>query len=180
MKYLLISAALFIFAFKLQSQELQVTLETAKTEYSQKKLWQDDSIVVTYKIKNTGNDTILLKLAGSYSIVYISDEDYHSSHCWKIYPHQTEPNTDGFAESFKLINPGEEYINTEALDIGWVCRNAWPMGKKKFVITYNRVITAADNFYLYGNRNSRKTNRVFINAWEGTLKSNSIEITIKD
>lgn len=180
MKYLLISASLFIFIFNLCSQELMITLEASKTEYSQEKLWQNDPIVVTYKIKNTGNDTVLLKLAGSYSIMDKSGEDYHSSHCWKIYPHKTEPNTTGFAESFKLINPGEEYTNTEALDIGWVCRNAWPMEDWKFEITYNRVITAADNFYLYGNRNSRKTNRVFINAWEGTLKSNSIEISIKD
>lgn len=167
------SVLLFIPLFNVYSQKLEVTLETEKN------MWQFDSIVVTYKIKNTGNDTAYLKLDESYTILYKSEENFHSNHCWKISPHQTWFFTNKQPiKEFVTINPGEEYIKTEALDIGWVCRNALPMEELKFEISYHRIIRDADNFYLFGNPNSRRLNIWYIDAWVGMLKSNTIEITI--
>jgi hypothetical protein len=176
MKKFLISAALILLIFNSISQELQVTLETEKI------VWQTDSIKVTYRIKNTGNDEVLLKPNSGYILLDMTEESHHWSHCWDIYPNMmyTESLPKPSLDDFITIGPGEEYVKTEALRIGWKCRNASPMGDVKFKISYHSVITDDDNYYIRGYDRSRTKNKTYIDAWTGTLRSNSVEIILSD
>lgn len=155
-------------------QDLIVTLETEKV------LWQTDSVEVTYKIKNTGNDKVLIKPVSRYILLDKNEESYHWSHCWELYKdmmyaeHIPNPSFDDFI----TIGPGKEYIKTEILRIGWKCRNAPPMGDVKFEISYYSVITDADNYYIRDYDRSRTKNKTYIDAWTGNLSSNSVEIIL--
>jgi hypothetical protein len=174
MKNFLIPTALILLIFNSFSQNLEVTLETGKT------VWRTDSIEVTYKIKNTGNDEVLLKPDSKYILLDKTEESHHWSHCWDIYPNMdyTERIPNPSLDDFITIGPGKEYVKTETIRIGWKCRNASPMGDIKFEISYHSVITDANNYYIRDYDRSRTKNKTYIDAWTGTLRSNSVEIIL--
>ncbi len=164
------------------SQDLTVSIELNKTEFHQYNRNGNDSVVLTYKIKNTGDKTVLLRLADGVEANYTDEDGSYHDHCFRTYTGgdyraMYKPDYQRTPEAFVTIEPGGEIIQTSALNIGWVCRGGAPRGDWKFNITYNRTITEEDNYCMFKSRYSESYNKESVEgAWTGTLKSNSIEI----
>ncbi len=163
-----------------QSQNVEVTIASSKNEYSGYTRSTEDSIIISYKIKNTGNEPVVFRLTGSYKLNYISEPGFEWGHCFFMRSAEQETVFDEQnleerrQDAFITINPGDEFEKRESYRISWLCRGAPPRSDWTFDITYSRNITVEDNYYFI------KDSKKFVKAWTGDISSNTIRIKIKN
>ena len=79
---------------------------------------------------------------------------------------------------FVKILPKDSLTKEGEFEIFWPCRGAPPRGNWEFNIKYSKVLTNADNYFLFKGRYTDLTSKEFIKAWEGKFESNTINIRI--
>jgi hypothetical protein len=174
---------LVILSAGVYSQDLEVFIETDKAEYKRYSYYSgSDSIKITYKIKNTGTNTVVFRLADSFDLNYTGEETGYYGHCFTVNA-ATSYRQIGYGrtkESFVEINPGGEISYTGYYYIGWLCRSAPPRGNLTFEISYERTVLPEDNYYMFKSYYSGEYEKIFTEAWTGTVKSNKVTISIVD
>jgi len=148
----------------ISSQDITITIDTLKMEH------KDHSVTIPYKFKNTtGND-----------ITFLDKKEFISlSRCYYLttskYDFYNEKDSSRYIEDFITLKAGEETERSVKFYINWPCRNR-PSGN--LLASYNSSITNDDNYYYYNSEDS-KYEKVYINAWTGTIISKSFYILLK-
>lgn len=166
------------------AQGIEVSISSDSAEYNQRfSTGRDRYITITTAFKNNTDQNVFLKTDPQFGLEYLH-EGFGWPHCFRIYEYDKQDDSTFTDykfhryESFVKIAPGEEFISKGYYSIDWLCRNAPPRGSWEFYITYHNVLTAADNYYLENSRYTDFTNKEYVEAWTGELKSNTIKVTI--
>jgi len=180
--------ALFLILFLTASvsfaQDIEVTIVSDSAEYNKRfSSGSERYMKITTTFKNNTTQSVYLKTDRQFDLNYFG-EGTNWGHCFRVYEYD-KVNDSTFAYykfhsygSFVKIAPGEEFISNGYYSIGWLCRNAPPLGKWEFNVTYHYVLTAADNYSIEKSRYTDFTSKEFVDAWTGELRSNTIKITI--
>jgi hypothetical protein len=185
MKPIITFSIIFFSMVNLSQSQIVMNIQTDKTEYKSYGRGSEDTIKVTYSIKNTGSESVILRWDDEFfSVSYIKEDGYSYSHCFTVYPGDYSKmyieDYNRTKESFITIRPGEEITRTEPFAISWLCRGAPPRGDWEFNLTYNREITKDDNYYLLKRYYADVYDKEFVeDAWVGTIKSNSVRVVLK-
>jgi hypothetical protein len=168
----------------IHSQELTVSIELNKTEFHKYNEDGNDSMFVIVKIKNVSEKAVLLRLANGLDVDYAGESGTGTGYCFRVYStekfeNQVKPDYQRIPESFINILPGEEITQAGSFSVGWTCRGMPTRGDWNLELSYNRTITPEDNYCMFKSRYSDKYLKEPVEAWTGTLSSNSIEITFK-
>lgn len=184
-KYILIFTIILVNNLSSQNRsgsDLEAFIEIEKTEYEKYSSKNgNDSLIITLKIKNTGNDTVLFRMADEFDLGYSSN---FSSHCFRINPHMEgltayQQDYERNYNSFVKIAPGEEVIAKKSYYLTWLCRSMPPRKEWNFKLSYYREITDDDNYLMIKSMYSDSYTKEYIKAWTGTITSNKIEISFE-
>lgn len=166
------------------AQGIEVYIASDSAEYNQRFYFGWDRYMkITTTFKNNTGQSVNLKTDPQFDLDYLLD-GFGWGHCFRIYEYD-KLNDSTFTyrkfnrfDSFVRIEAGEEYSVTGFYSIGWLCRNAPPLGSWEFDITYHTVLIPADNYYLVNSRYTDFTSKEFVDAWTGELRSNTIRVVI--
>jgi len=142
-----------------------------------------DSIKITITLKNNTTNDIKIRMQHGYFVLFVSEEKYSYNHCFELYPAGnvlTRYSDERSEDSFVTIPAGGEYTDSKFFYMGWLCRHGSPRGEWNFIISYNRAITAEDNYYNLKSYYSDKPEKVFVeDAWIGEIESNKVKIKLR-
>lgn len=166
------------------AQGVEVTISSDSAEYNQRfSFGRERFIKITTEFRNNTGQSIYLKTDPIFELNYFGEES-NWGHCFRMYEYdRTDDSTFSYYqfnrfESFVKIEAGEEYSKTGYYSIGWLCRNAPPRGTWEFDIIYHSVLSREENYYLVNSRYTDFTNKEFVDAWTGELRSNTIKVKI--
>ncbi len=176
--------AILLTATGIFAQGIEVYISSDSSEYNQRfSFGSDRYIKITTTFKNNIGQSVYLKTDQQFDLDYLQN-GFGWAHCFRVYEYEKlDDSTFAYYrynrfESFVRIEPAEEFARTGYYSIGWLCRNAPPLGKWEFNVTYHYVLTAADNYSIEKSRYTDFTSKEFVDAWTGELRSNTIKITI--
>lgn len=180
----LIMLTLFCTSWICSAQPLEMTIQSNREVYDRYSQFNNDTIYITYKIKNTGEESMLLRIAREFfELEYLTEERYSWEHCFRIYPDNNyryfNKDYGHRSEDFVWIYAGEEITRTEPFSIGWTCRGSAPEAPWDFKLYFKGGFKTEDNYVLYKSDYSENYLKEFIDGWTGTLKSNEVKITLK-
>ena len=160
---------LTVFNIRASSQQLQIKLETDKSEYN-----REDSVLITCRIKNTSADIITFLNKGYF------DAD---KRCFVVYRYDKylyiNSNNEQHLDNFRILHPGEEVIIKDTVNISWLCRSAPPRGDWNITFYYLLNVNDSDNYYIINDSEDKKRKVILFDAWAGSVSSNKINIIIK-
>lgn len=176
---------LFSSAFALYAQNLEMRIEINRTEFNKHSRENEDTLIITCLFKNAGSESVMFRFSEQYFMLRMNDDnEYGHSHCFRVYPSDYSKiysiNYERNKEDFFTLVPGEIFTYRGAYTVSWLCRGAPPEGDWKLTMSYNREITAEDNYYLVRSYYTDKADSVFLpSAWTGRLSSNAVEFVVK-
>lgn len=185
MKFRLILIALLILQTSLvslsQKRDVEAIISAELLQHHEHNY--KDSIRITLVLKNITGSDIKIRTQHEYFALFIAEEKFDYNHCFELYP--TGNILERYSEersedSFVTIPAGGEYRESKYFIMGWLCRNAPPRGEWNFSISYNRNITAEDNYYHLKSYYSDKPEKIFVeDAWTGQIESNKVMIKLR-
>lgn len=165
---LFVIVTLLVFKRECKSQELEVFIATEKNVYE-----HSDTILVMYWIENTTDSPIVFLEKSSLTVL---------KRCFSIYGANEELRRKDYGnikkEDFITIEPNESIERTYPYMVYWLCRSAPPLKDWELGITYMITREEAENFY-YEIDDEGNKEKVFMDAWTGTIESNIDEIIIE-
>lgn len=142
-----------------------------------------DSIRMTLTLKNNTGSDIKIRTEHQYFAMFIAEKNYHYNHCFQLNPAGnilSRYSEERSENSFVTIPAGGEYSDSKFFYMDWLCRNAPPMGEWNFIVSYNRMITAEDNYYHFKSYYSDIPEKIFVeDAWVGEIESNKVTIKLR-
>lgn len=143
----------------------------------------NDSIKITLTLKNNTSNEIKIRMQHDYFALFVSEGKFHYNHCFQLFPAGnvlTRYSEERAEDSFVTIPAGGEFTDSKFFYMDWLCRNGPPRGEWYFIISYNRAITAEDNYYHLKSYYSDKPEKVFVeDAWVGEIESNKVNIKLR-